>query len=170
MPSLLLPPVPSRRKCPIFKPVGMAVRRQVGNHAHRDRFATVAVILLPSLHMLLCVVLAAREWRARWAPAYVNSAPPAGAPGRVPKIIHQMYKNAELPAKWRRVPDAWTALHPPSEYTYVLWTDDQLRGLIEREYPWLLSTYDAYPYATQRWDASRLAVLHKYAIMNPSLL
>ena len=170
MPSLLLPPVPSRRKCPIFKPVGMAVRRQVGNHAHRDRFATVAVILLPSLHMLLCVVLAAREWRARWAPAHVNSSPPAGAPGRVPKIIHQMYKNAELPAKWRRVPDAWTALHPPSEYTYVLWTDDQLRGLIEREYPWLLSTYDAYPYATQRWDASRLAVLHKCAIMPPSLL
>ena len=72
-----------------------------------------------------------------------------------------MYKTAELPDQWRDVPAAWVALHPPGEYTYMLWTDDELRSLIASDYPWLLPTFDAYPYATQRWDASRLALLHK---------
>ena len=40
--------------------------------------------------------------------------------------------------------------------------DSTLRELIASDYPWLLPTYDAYPYDTQRWDASRYAILHKY--------
>ena len=138
--------VPPRRTLPCL--AGRVHRIAVG----------VAVVLL-SLHLLLCVVLAAREWRARWEPADAASAPPTGAPGRVPKIIHQMYKTAELPDKWRDVRAAWAALHPADEYTYMLWTDDELRALIASDYPWLLP--GAYPYATQRWDASRLAILHK---------
>ncbi|KOO25005.1 glycosyltransferase family 32 protein [Chrysochromulina tobinii] len=73
-----------------------------------------------------------------------------------------MYKTADLPAKWADVPGAWAALHPAPEYQYVLWTDATLRELIAREYAWLLPTYDAYPHPTQRWDASRYAVLHLY--------
>ena len=73
-----------------------------------------------------------------------------------------MFKNGDLPEKWRDVPAAWAALHPPGEYTYMLWTDEQLRQLIADDYPWLLATYDAYPHDTQRWDASRFAILHKY--------
>ena len=72
-----------------------------------------------------------------------------------------MYQSNDLPVKWRAVPAAWSALHPPGEYSYMLWTDENLRILIATEYPWLLQTYDSYPYATQRWDASRYAVLHK---------
>uniref|UniRef100_A0A7S2GXA6 Alpha 1,4-glycosyltransferase domain-containing protein n=2 Tax=Haptolina brevifila TaxID=156173 RepID=A0A7S2GXA6_9EUKA len=73
-----------------------------------------------------------------------------------------MYKTADLPAKWANAPAAWAVHHPPPEYQYMLWTDESLRELITTDYPWLLPTYDAYPYPTQRWDASRYAVLHKY--------
>ena len=51
----------------------------------------------------------------------------------------------------------------------MLWTDDSLRELIRTDYPWLLPTYDAYPYDTQRWDASRYAILHKYGGESASL-
>ena len=85
-----------------------------------------------------------------------------GAQGRaaIPRIIHQMYRTTELPEDWAHVPHAWKQLH--ADYTYMLWTDEQLRQLIADDYPWLLATYDAYPHDTQRWDASRFAILHKY--------
>ena len=86
----------------------------------------------------------------------------AGAQGRaaIPRIIHQMYRTTELPEDWAHVPRAWKQLH--ADYQYMLWTDEQLRQLIADDYPWLLATYDAYPHDTQRWDASRFAILHKY--------
>ena len=123
--------------------------------------ALVAAALLLVLHLLLCCVLAAREHALRWEPR-PHSVAAGSSPHVVPKIIHQMYKTADLPAKWADVPGAWAALHPPPEYQYVLWTDATLRELIAREYAWLLPTYDAYPHPTQRWDASRYAVLHRY--------
>ena len=127
------------------------------------RFLLLAVAVLLSLHLMLCTVLATREWRARWVPGEPTaSAPAPDAAPAIPKIIHQMYKDTVLPDKWADVPAAWARLHPPGEYTYRLWTDEELRELIAADYPWLLATYDAYPYATQRWDASRYAVLHKY--------
>jgi mannosyltransferase OCH1-like enzyme len=71
-----------------------------------------------------------------------------------------MYRTTELPEDWAHVPRAWKQLH--ADYQYILWTDEQLRQLIADDYPWLLATYDAYPHDTQRWDASRFAILHKY--------
>ena len=129
-------------------------------HTAACRHVTATVVLV--LYAMLCTVLAMREWVARWVPVVASSGvTAAGAPGSVPKIIHQMFKDKELPAKWRDVPAAWASLHPPGEFTYMLWTDEELRELIATDYPWLLEIYDSYPYATQRWDASRLAVLHK---------
>lgn len=127
----------------------------------RLRAIAVAVVLpLLLLHLLLCALLCARERALLWEPTL--NPPAAGEPGGIPRIIHQMYKSSDLPPKWADVPAAWRALHPPSEYTYMLWTDESLRELIATDYAWLLPTYDAYPYPTQRWDASRYAVLHKY--------
>ena len=71
-----------------------------------------------------------------------------------------MYRTTVLPEDWAHVPRAWKQLH--ADYQYMLWTDEQLRQLIADDYPWLLETYDAYPHDTQRWDASRFAILHKY--------
>mmetsp|Transcript_20301 Transcript_20301/g.48755 ORF Transcript_20301/g.48755 Transcript_20301/m.48755 type:complete len:545 (-) Transcript_20301:400-2034(-) len=118
----------------------------------------LAVASLVISHVSWSAHLAARERRYRWRPMSVGLA--AGAAGGIPKIIHQMYRTRELPPEWADVPAVWEATHP--DYTYILWTDDTLRELIALEYPWLLPTYDSYPYDTQRWDASRYAILHKY--------
>ena len=143
-----------------YKPGRRSLSPGPGLPGRVRRMVLASVLFLFSLHLLLCVVLAAREWRAAWAPVGASDAPSTGtsAPA-IPRIIHQMYATSELPAKWKDVPEAWAATHP--QYKYMLWTDDALRGLIESDYPWLLPTYDSYPYATQRWDASRFAILHK---------
>lgn len=137
-------------------------RSQSAAHPRRRaRCAAVAAVgVLLSLHFTVCAVLALREHRQRYLPTLAG--PAAGEPSGIPRIIHQMYKTTELPPKWRDVPAAWAATHPAEEWTYILWTDAELRQLIAADYPWLLPTYDAYQYPTQRWDASRYAVLHKY--------
>ena len=151
-----------------------------GLSARARRIAVGLALCLVPLHLVLCAVLAHREARQRWSPVAAAAAVEGGIVGSssssstgtgtgvgvrgggIPKIIHQMYRSGELPERWRAVPAAWAAHHPPSEYTYMLWTDESLRELIAREYPWLLPTYDGYEYPTQRWDASRYAVLHSF--------
>lgn len=78
----------------------------------------------------------------------------------IPRIIHQMYRSRELPEKWKAPSRAWGAVH--MDYRYILWTDEMLRQLIAEDFPWLIEIYDSYPYSTQRWDASRYAILHKH--------
>ena len=156
---------PSDADCPKDQRASLDGGSRWPQSFHRRRriraCALVAATMLLVLHLLLCCVLAAREHALRWEPR-PHSVAAGSSPHVVPKIIHQMYKTADLPAKWADVPGAWAALHPAPEYQYVLWTDATLRELIAREYAWLLPTYDAYPHPTQRWDASRYAVLHLY--------
>lgn len=102
--------------------------------------------------------LAHLETRHRWAP--VPPAPDMAGGPAIPKVIHQMYQSEQLPAQWRNGSAAWKQLHP--DYRYVLWTDASLRELIAAEYPQMLALYDGYPHATQRWDASRYAILHHH--------
>mgnify|MGYP002723108895 FL=1 len=81
-------------------------------------------------------------------------------PERIPRIIHQTWKTEELPPQWAEVREGCARLMP--DYEYMLWTDAISRQFIEKEYPWFLPTFDAYPYNIQRADAIRYFVLHKY--------
>ena len=121
----------------------------------------LTLMVLLSTYLPLCLVLSLREHAARWEPRPHGAAAGSSA-DVVPRIIHQMYKTTAIPSKWADAAAQWRAMHPPPEYTYILWTDETLRELVATEYAWLLPTYDAYPHATQRWDASRYCVLHKY--------
>lgn len=78
----------------------------------------------------------------------------------IPKIIHQTYKDENVPEKWREGQQACIDLHP--DYQYILWTDSSAREFIEREYSWFLDTWDSYPYPIQRADAIRYFVLAHY--------
>lgn len=115
-------------------------------------------LVLGWLHIQKCIQLWLREQVSAWSPK--SSGPLPGDPDGIPKIIHQMFKGRELPPQWKDVPQTWEELHP--EYRYVLWTDESLRELIASNYPWLLQTYDGYAHDTQRWDASRYAILHHH--------
>ena len=78
----------------------------------------------------------------------------------VPKIIHQTWKDNNIPQKWQAARQSCIDLHP--DYEYKLWTDASADSFVQQHYPLLAHTYMTYPYVIQRADAIRYAVLHHY--------
>ena len=79
---------------------------------------------------------------------------------KIPKIIHQTWRTKDIPfdvykKEWI---DSWKRLHP--DWEYRLWTDEENRDLIKKEYPWFLETYDGYPEGIYRADAARYFILY----------
>jgi len=48
------------------------------------------------------------------------------------------------------------------DFVYCLWNHTELESFVADEYPWLLSTYLAYPYIIQRCDVARYLLLYRY--------
>lgn len=75
----------------------------------------------------------------------------------IPKIIHQtedQYGSTNL-----------SALHYESElpdWEFSVWTNEEVRHLIEGSYPWFLDTWDNHYTEESRTVAARYFVLHKY--------
>mmetsp|Transcript_17894 Transcript_17894/g.26801 ORF Transcript_17894/g.26801 Transcript_17894/m.26801 type:complete len:404 (-) Transcript_17894:280-1491(-) len=80
----------------------------------------------------------------------------------VPKIIHQQWKDDNVPKKFMKWRKKWLALYPEPEYKHMLWTDKNGRELIVEHYPWFLETYDGYKHNINRADAARYFILHYY--------
>ena len=78
----------------------------------------------------------------------------------IPNIIHQTWKNEDLPPDWASYAESWKTYHPAWEYRF--WTDADNRALIAGSYPELLAVYDAYPYAILRADLARYCMLHRF--------
>lgn len=78
----------------------------------------------------------------------------------VPKIIHQTWRDNNIPHKWQAARQSCLDLHP--DYEYKLWTDASSDEFIQQHYPQLANTYQKYPYVIQRADAIRYALLHHY--------
>jgi mannosyltransferase OCH1-like enzyme len=79
---------------------------------------------------------------------------------RVPKIIHQTYKNATIPEGWQEPYESCRAIN--AGYEFILWTDEKMSTFIKEYYPWFIPTYEAYPYSIQRVDAFRYFVIYHY--------
>ncbi|PWN44678.1 hypothetical protein IE81DRAFT_298621, partial [Ceraceosorus guamensis] len=97
------------------------------------------------------------------APAFDNTPKPwspTSPKEKIPRIIHQTWKDSTLPGKWQAVREECQAMHP--DYEYMLWTDADSRKFLVEHYSWFVPIFDAYPYAIQRADAIRYFVLHKY--------
>ncbi|CEP22262.1 SUR1 [Cyberlindnera jadinii] len=89
--------------------------------------------------------------------------PPKGTPPKpqlIPKIIHQTYKDTNIPEKWLPGQQKCINLHP--DYQYILWTDEMARDFISEQYPWFLETFDGYKYNIQRADVIRYFALIHY--------
>ncbi|UZJ52439.1 hypothetical protein CBS101457_001759 [Exobasidium rhododendri] len=84
----------------------------------------------------------------------------ADPPEKIPRIIHQTWKDKTLPSNWQAVRDECAQIHP--DYKYMLWTDADSRQFIVDHYSWFVPTFDAYPYPIQRADAIRYFILHYY--------
>jgi len=79
----------------------------------------------------------------------------------IPKKIFQTWKEKNIKNKilksWQ---DSWKTENPTFEYT--LWTDEENRQFIEKEFPHFLSFYDSYDVNIKRVDAVRYFYLLKY--------
>jgi mannosyltransferase OCH1-like enzyme len=103
---------------------------------------------------------------------YAKSFPPAGANSaseRIPPIIHfiwfqNLYETrpevTKIPSKGSDAPDLCTKYNP--DWEIKVWNATAGRELIEKHYPWFISTYDAYKYPIQRIDALKYIVLWHY--------
>lgn len=82
--------------------------------------------------------------------------------GRVPKIIHQVWINAdpEIPEKWRQGPSSWKKHHP--DWVYFLWTKDNARPYMAAKHPDYLGLFDSYPYEIMRIDMIRYFFLYDF--------
>ncbi|KAJ1027582.1 hypothetical protein NDA18_003583 [Ustilago nuda] len=85
---------------------------------------------------------------------------PSNPKEKIPRIIHQTWKDKHLPPRWQAIRDECAAMHP--DYEYKLWTDADSRKFIAEHYHWFLPVFDGYPYPIQRADAIRYFVLHYY--------
>ena len=81
-----------------------------------------------------------------------------GAHTKIPRIIHQTWKNRTIPEHWTRSHEGWKGLEG---FEYRLWTDEDNRHLIATKYPWFLDKYDSYKYPIQRADAIRYFILYE---------
>lgn len=78
----------------------------------------------------------------------------------IPRIIHQTWRDADLPPAFARLAETWRALNPG--WAWRLWTDADNRAFVAHDYPNLLALYDAYPFPIQRVDMVRYLILHRH--------
>jgi mannosyltransferase OCH1-like enzyme len=78
----------------------------------------------------------------------------------IPKIIHQTWKDNNIPEKWKKSQKQWINLHP--DWKYILWTDEDIRNHISTYHPEFLELHDNYEYPIQRADMIRYFVLYDY--------
>lgn len=79
---------------------------------------------------------------------------------RIPRIIHQTWKDAEIPRKLTHWVQSWEKNNPG--YEYWLWTDASARALIAERHPHLLQMFDDYPEGIRRADALRYVILYEF--------
>lgn len=77
----------------------------------------------------------------------------------IPKIIHQTWKDENIPLKWKESPEGIIKYFP--DWKYILWTDNSMDTFVFENYNWFYSTYKNYKYHIQRCDVFRYLVLHK---------
>jgi len=80
--------------------------------------------------------------------------------GNIPKIIHQTWKNTDIPELYKPLIGTWKENH--TDWEYILWTDVMNRDFIENHHPDFLSIYDNFPHNIQRVDAVRYFILYEF--------
>lgn len=78
----------------------------------------------------------------------------------IPRIIHQTWKDGDLPERFIESQQSWQIKNPG--WTYKFWTDAELDCFVAEKYPEMLPLYRAYPEQIQRVDAARYMILHYY--------
>ncbi len=78
----------------------------------------------------------------------------------IPKIIHQTWKDENIPDKWKKSNEMWKKTHP--DWEYKLWTDNMIVDYIKTNYPNYLKLFNSYKYHIQRVDVIRYFILKDF--------
>lgn len=77
---------------------------------------------------------------------------------RVPRVVHQQWWNGKINpphSEWH----TQTKL-VLKDYKHILWSVNDMRNLIVKEYPWFTTVFDNYPSNMHRADAARYFILY----------
>lgn len=78
----------------------------------------------------------------------------------IPRILHQMWREATLPERWRQLRETWKHHHP--DWEHRLWTDESLMDFVGRSYPEMVPILEAYTSPVMRADAARYLLLDHF--------
>ena len=80
---------------------------------------------------------------------------------RIPRIIHQTWKTADVPERWNRTVESVRQLHA-GQFEYRLWTNEDMHRFVQQEEPELYrTTFLTYALDIQSVDAFRYVILHR---------
>ena len=79
---------------------------------------------------------------------------------QIPPILHQSWKTSTVPARYSDWKESCMKIQPT--WDHLLWSDEDNRQFITKEYPWLLYAYDRLRGSILRADFVRYAYLHFY--------
>ena len=77
-----------------------------------------------------------------------------------PKIIHQTWKDEQVPASLAACQESWKRFNP--DWEYRLWTDADNDALVQDEFSSLLDLYRSLPRAIHRADFARVLYLWRF--------
>jgi mannosyltransferase OCH1-like enzyme len=78
----------------------------------------------------------------------------------IPKIIHQTWKDLEIPDKWNYASKSCKNIN--NGYVHILWTDEMMEKFTKKVFPDFYPVYMSYEYHIQRCDVFRYLVLYIY--------
>ncbi|WP_169054239.1 glycosyltransferase [Nitratireductor sp. XY-223] len=78
----------------------------------------------------------------------------------IPRIIHQTWRDGNIPGEYSELVDSWQRLNPG--WDYRLWTDEDLDRFVAEHFPDFLDQFRGYPNPVQRADAGRYMLLYVY--------
>lgn len=78
----------------------------------------------------------------------------------IPKVIHQTWKDKDLPEILQKIVSYNKSLLSANGYEFKLWTDEDIYNLIDKEYPHLHLIFDSTITGVQRGDIGRLCIVH----------
>lgn len=80
--------------------------------------------------------------------------------GCIPCIVHQTWKNTNIPREWIISQREWKRCHP--DWVYVLWTDKDIYDYILEYHPNFIDLFMNFTYGIQKADAIRYFILHDF--------
>ena len=75
----------------------------------------------------------------------------------IPRILHQTWRDAEIPAPLVRHAETWRRFHPGWDYRF--WTDADLARFVAERFPAWKPVFDTCPHPIMRVDLARYLIL-----------